>query len=100
VIEESIMPTLDDLGNEIHLSFDYYENQYDREVDEVYISGGSAKIPGLKSAFERVFDRRVHFWDATENLEVRSDRVDLQEMKEHGGQLAVAVGLASRILEQ
>src|SRR5690606_4784282 len=26
-IEEAILPTLDDLGNEIQLSFDYYENQ-------------------------------------------------------------------------
>jgi type IV pilus assembly protein PilM len=99
-IEESILPTLDDLGNEIHLSFDYYENQYDREVDEVYISGGSAKISGLKSAFERVLDKRVHFWDPTENLEVKSDRVDVQDMKDHSPQLAVAVGLASRILDR
>jgi type IV pilus assembly protein PilM len=100
VIEESILPTLDDLGNEIHLSFDYYENQYDKEVDEVYISGGSAKIAGLKTAFERVFDKKIHFWDPTENLEVRSDRVDVQAMKDHSPQLAVAVGLASRILTQ
>jgi type IV pilus assembly protein PilM len=99
-IEESILPTLDDLGNEIHLSFDYYENQYDREVDEVFISGGSARIPGLKASFERVFDRRIHFWDPTENLEVKSDRVDVQDMKEHGCQLSVAVGLASRILDR
>jgi type IV pilus assembly protein PilM len=99
-IEESILPTLDDLGNEIHLSFDYYENQYDREVDEVFISGGSSRIPGLKASFERVFDRRIHFWDPTENLEVRGDRVDVQDMKDHGSQLAVAVGLASRILDR
>ena len=99
-IEESILPTLDDLGNEIHLSFDYYENQYDREVDEVFISGGSARIPGLKASFERVFDRRIHFWDPTENLEVKSDRVDVQDMKEHSCQLSVAVGLASRILDR
>lgn len=99
-IEESVLPTIDDLGNEIHLSFDYYENQYDREVDEVYISGGSSLLPGLKASFERVFDRRIHFWDPTENLEVRSDRVDVQDMKEHSSQLAVAVGLASRILDQ
>jgi len=99
-IEESILPTLDDLGNEIHLSFDYYENQYDREVDEVFISGGSARISGLKACFERVFDRRIHFWDPTENLEVKGDRVDIQDMKDRASQLAVPVGLASRILDR
>jgi type IV pilus assembly protein PilM len=99
-IEESILPVLDDLGNEIHLSFDYFENQFDHEVDEVFISGGSAAIPGLKTSFERIFDRRIHFWDPTENLEIRSDRIDVQELKDHKGQLAVAVGLASRLLKE
>jgi type IV pilus assembly protein PilM len=99
-IEESILPVLDDLGNEIHLSFDYFENQFDCEVDEVYISGGSAAIPGLKNSFERIFDRRIQFWDPTENLEIRSDRIDVQELKDHRGQLAVAVGLASRLLDE
>ncbi len=99
-IEESILPVLDDLGTEIHLSFDYFENQFDCEVDEVYISGGSAGIPGLKSSFERIFDRRIHFWDPTENLEIRSDRIDIQDLKDHRSQLAIAVGLASRILNE
>jgi type IV pilus assembly protein PilM len=97
-IEESILPVLDDLGNEIHLSFDYFENQFDHEVDEVYISGGSAGLPGLKTSFERIFDRRIYFWDPTENLEIRSERIDVQELKDHKGQLAIAVGLASRLL--
>lgn len=97
VVEESILPTLDDLGNEIHLSFDYYENQYDREVDEVFISGGSCQTPGLQATFERVFDRRIYFWDPTENLDVRADTVDVESMKDSSSKLAVAVGLASRI---
>lgn len=98
MIEESIIPVLDELANEIHLSFDYYENQYERHVDEVYISGGSSKIPGVKTCFERTFDKAIHLWDPTENLEVSSDRVDMNDLKEHSGQIAVAVGLASRIL--
>ncbi len=98
-IEESILPILDDLGNEIHLSFDYYENQYDREIDEVYLSGGSSQLPGLREALERTFDRALAGWDPTENLEVNDDRVDIDVMKSHAPQLAIAVGLASRILD-
>jgi type IV pilus assembly protein PilM len=97
-IEESILPVLDDLGNEIHLSFDYFENQFDHEVDEVYISGGSAGLPGLKTSIERNSDRRISSWAPTENLEIRSERIDVQELKDHKGQLAIAVGLASRLL--
>jgi type IV pilus assembly protein PilM len=96
-VEECVLPTLDDLGNEIHLSFDYYENQFDHEVDEVYISGGSAKLPGIERSFERVFGRKGHFWDPTEGLDIRSDRVDLNYLKNNCSQLAICVGLASRI---
>ena len=43
---------LDDLGNEIHLSFDYFENRFDREVDEVYLSGGASLLPLLDGQVE------------------------------------------------
>jgi type IV pilus assembly protein PilM len=99
-IEESILPALDDLGNEIHLSFDFFENQFDKEVDEVFISGGSCRIPGLKTTFERIFDRRIEFWDPTEHLEIRGDRINIQELKSQSSQLTVAVGLASRIVDR
>ena len=98
-VEECILPTLDDLANEIHLSLDYYENQYDREVDDIYVSGGSSRLPGLQPTFERVFNRRVEFWDPTDNLDVRTDKIDPNELKEFGPQLSIAVGLASRILD-
>lgn len=95
-IEESILPTLDDLGNEIQLSFDYYENQFDKEVEEVYISGGSAKLPGLARTFEGNFDKPIVFWDPLENLQVRPG-VDEKALRTRSSQLAVTVGLASRI---
>ncbi len=98
-VEDAILPVLDDLANEVHLSFDYYENQYDRQVEEIYISGGSSGLPGLEAAFERIFNRKVSFWDPTENMEIKSDRFDVDQMKAIAPQLAVAVGLASRILD-
>ncbi len=98
-IEESILPIIDDLGNEIHLSFDYYENQYDREIDEIYLSGGSSMLPGLRVTLERVFDRRLYSWDPTENLEAKEDKVDVEQMKERSAQLSISMGLASRVLD-
>ena len=64
----------------------------------MYVSGGSAKLAGLENAFERIFDRKIHFWDPTENLDLRAEKVDPDALRERSGQLAVAVGLASRIL--
>ncbi|MHC4780817.1 MAG: type IV pilus assembly protein PilM [Planctomycetota bacterium] len=93
---ESVSPTLEDLGNEIHLSFDYFENQFDAEVEEVYLSGGGALFPQLEETFTRIFDRKTMLWDPTENFEV-SNRVDTNALRENAPQLAIAVGLASRI---
>lgn len=96
-VEEAILPTLDDLGNEIQLSFDYFENQFDRVVEEVYISGGSSQLPGLKRAFEGAFEKTVVFWDPVANLEVRNDRIDSKVLSRFSNQLAVTVGLAARV---
>ena len=96
-IEEAILPTLDDLGNEIQLSFDYFENQFDRVVEEVYISGGSARLPGLQRAFEGAFEKSVVFWNPLECVDVRGDRIDTKTLQQYSGQLAVGVGLASRV---
>lgn len=96
-VEEAILPTLDDLGNEIQLSFDYFENQFDRVVEEVYISGGSARLPGLQRAFEGAFEKSVVFWNPLENLDVKSDRIDVKTLSQYASQLAVTVGLASRV---
>jgi len=96
-VEECILPTLDDLGNEIQLSFDYFENQFDKEVEEVYISGGSSKLPGLARTFEANFDKHIVFWDPLENLPARADKLDEKSLRQRSGQLAVTVGLASRL---
>ena len=86
-IEESILPTLDDLGNEIQLSFDYYENQFDKEVEEVYISGGSAKLPGLARTFEGNFDKPIVFTEmgAGQRPDTRRRRTDLDRGVPGGG---------------
>jgi type IV pilus assembly protein PilM len=96
-LRKAVMPAIDDLANEINLSFEYFENQFDREVDEVYLSGGGSRLPLLEEAFEKVFEKRTRTWDPTENMKINSDCVDIARLKTNSSQLAVAVGLASRI---
>lgn len=96
---EAVSPTIEDLGNEVHLSFDYFENQYDAEVEEVFLSGGGARFPQLDETFARIFDRKTTLWDPTENLEMGS-RVDAGLLQQNAAQLAIAVGLASRIRKE
>jgi type IV pilus assembly protein PilM len=96
-LRKAVMPAIDDLANEINLSFEYFENQFDREVDEVFLSGGGSRLPLLEEAFEKVFEKRTRTWDPTENIKINSDTVDIARLKTNSSQLAVAMGLASRI---
>jgi len=98
-VMEAVMPTFDDLANEVLLSFDYFENQFDREVEEVYLSGGGARMAGVEEVLERTLNRPTHRWDPTEGIEIHEGTVDSGVVHENAGQLAVAIGLASRVQE-
>ncbi|MEW6355952.1 MAG: type IV pilus assembly protein PilM [Planctomycetota bacterium] len=93
---ELIATALDDLGNEVRLSFDYYESQFDRPVDEAYVSGGGCQLPGLERFLERIFDVKTQRWDPTERLQFSLEHVNVDEVKKNCSRLAVAVGLAAR----
>ena len=95
-IKEAISPSLDDLQNEIQLSFDFYENEYDTEVNEIFLSGGGVMLPGVEESFTQAFSRPVTKWSAVDKLETRLASHRLDELKAAEHQIAIAVGLASR----
>jgi type IV pilus assembly protein PilM len=97
-ILDIISPVLEDLGQEIRLSFEFYKEQFDKSVEEVYLSGGSSQLPKLDKFLERIFDVTTNRWDPTENLSFAMDSVAVDKVKQDSPRLAVAVGLASRAL--
>ncbi len=99
-LREAVMSSIEDLGNEIHLSLDYFENQFDKPVDEVFLSGGASRLRILAEAFEKIFEKRTRLWDPTENIRIDdASEVDAMKLRENAPQLAVAMGLASRIVK-
>lgn len=94
-IAEAVLPSLEDLGNEIQLSFDYYENQSDSKVEEVFVSGGGSRVPGLEETFERIFERRTMTWNPLEGYDL-DEGLDHQSLLECAPALGVAAGLAAR----
>jgi type IV pilus assembly protein PilM len=94
-IRESVMPILEDIGGEVRLSFDYYENQFDQPVSKVYLSGGSVQFPGVVESLGGIFDLDTVRFSPFECLSIEaSDDVIL---KEKSSDMVVALGLASRI---
>ena len=97
-VSEALAPVIEDLGNEINLSFDFFENQYDGQVGQVFLSGGGAMLPGLEEEFETFFEKRTRAWNPIEGLKIKSDNVDIDSLNKSALQLAVSVGLAARAI--
>ena len=95
ILQEAVGQTLEDLGNEINLSFDFFENQFDGEVQEVWLTGGTALLPVLEESIEKIFEKRTKTWNPIEGLKVKADNVDVEALNQLSPQLAVAVGLAA-----
>lgn len=94
-MQDAMLPVLEDIGSEIRLSFDYHENQYDQEVKEVFISGGSVLFPGVDTMLAQIFNLPVKIWDPTEGLEITS--FNPGGMGGANSDMAIALGLASRL---
>ncbi len=96
-VEECIGLVLEDLGNEIQLSFDYFENQFDMDVSEVYLSGGGSLLTGLDSSLSAIFGRPTQYWNPLEGLEIECPGVTEEDLEAVSSQMAIAIGLASRV---
>jgi type IV pilus assembly protein PilM len=96
-VRHAISPAVDDLASEVKLSFEYFENQFDLGIDEVLLSGGGSRLVGLEQDLSRMFDRPTMSWDPTGDFPIAAGSVDVELLNQHVPELAVAVGLASRI---
>lgn len=83
------------LADEIKLSFTYYENQYGRGVDEVYISGGSINLKGAVSILEESVGLKFKQWDPLRPFEI-NPKISEQTLNKFRSSLAVCSGLALR----
>jgi type IV pilus assembly protein PilM len=97
-VAESLGGVLEDICHDINISIDYFENQYDKKVEEVFITGGASNTPGLQETLERTVQKPVNRWNPTQHLELDLPRDSAQELQDYPAQAAIALGLASRIL--
>jgi type IV pilus assembly protein PilM len=96
-MQDAIVSVLEDIGSEIRLSFDYYENQFDQEVKEVYLSGGSVLFPDIDKMLGRIFNLETRLWDPMEALDLTSGRFDADRLQGMNSDMAISVGLACRL---
>ena len=96
-VQDAVTHVMDDLGNEVNLSFDFFENQFEGEVEEVFLSGGAVLLPFLEEGMEKIFEKKTRVWNPIEGLKVKSDNVDIDLLHQAAPQLTVSLGLAAPI---
>lgn len=97
-IKDAVSTTIDDLCHEIRLSFDYFENQFDKQIETIFLTGGSSKMVGIEELIERALEKKPVKWDPTDVLPITSADVDQMELKHNAVQMAISIGLAARIM--
>ncbi|MFQ5680930.1 MAG: type IV pilus assembly protein PilM [Candidatus Omnitrophota bacterium] len=93
---DAIASTLANLISELRLSFDYYESQTGKAVENVYLSGGGSCLLGIDKIMSQAMNIPFKVWNPLSALEI-----DDALKKEAGGEsgsrrFAVAAGLALR----
>jgi type IV pilus assembly protein PilM len=68
------------------------------QIDRVLVAGGSSKIRSLTSSFSERFGIPVEKFDSFRNIRFNSKKFDEEYIRELSPNMAVAVGLASRVM--
>lgn len=93
---EALKPHLANLIREVHLSIDYFESEFEKQVRVIYLSGEGSRISELVSLFNSQLEREIYLWNPLQNLIVDSAQIDTETLKGSSSMLAIACGLALR----
>jgi len=95
-VYEAIAQPLLDLATEVRRSLDFYRRGHrDEDIDHLYLSGGSAVIPGLASFLGAEIGMAVEVANPFEYVVV-GDEVTDEFLNDVGPMCVIAVGLAMR----
>jgi len=90
------MPSLEKLVSEVRLSFDYFETQFGKNIERLYISGGSSNLYNTAVFLKDNLDIDILTWNPFEGIKIINEPVECMDAKNSHAQFAVAVGLALR----
>lgn len=90
-----ITPALQRFSSQVRMSFDYFESQFNKNVETVYISGGTAYLFNMLDFLKDDLGVDTLMWNPFEGIKA-ADSVTEKEIKDSPALFAVAVGLALR----
>jgi len=85
---------------EIQKTLDFFRQTAPGEhIEQIYMAGGSCKVPGLMEALRQEFALPVEYLNPFQKISYVPDGPEAAMIEQNPGQLAVAVGLALRSFE-
>ena len=94
-IAEIAKPVIENLLSEIRLSVDYYENQFEKGIDKIFVSGGASNFAELIDSLKKSLKVEIAAWDPVKGLEI-DPGIDREKLSVVSNKLTVAIGLALR----
>ena len=92
-ISSIINSGLESLVNEVNLSLEYLKEELGREVETIYICGGSLHLYGIEEFLREILQVRIETWGSDEKFCFASDNFR-KEWEECFFELVVALGSA------
>lgn len=97
IVYEAIATPLVDLASEVQASLNFYRRQHrNEEVDRIFLSGGSAAIPGLAAFVEAETGVPIERADPFVELLTDESETPPEYLRDIGPSMVIAVGLALR----
>jgi type IV pilus assembly protein PilM len=94
-VQSNLEPLLTPLGRELRASIDFFEHQQDRTVNQIYISGGSARSEFIMKGLETELMAPCKALNPATTLQMSLPPAQISEVEQVAPQLAVAVGAAA-----
>ena len=94
-VQEALEAQISPLGRELRASIDFFEHQHDRNVTQVYVSGGSARNELIVQCLQTELMVPCKSWNPLRSLQVELPPDRASEFEQTSPQLTVAIGAAA-----
>jgi len=91
-VQPHLEAALHPLGRELRASLDFFENQNDRTVGSVFVSGGSARSEFVVQTLQNELMVPCKSWNPSGFMEIALGPEKLGEIEQVAPQLSVAIG--------
>ena len=100
--ETVIQTSIQSLLEEIEKTFSFYEagEEGQKKIEQIFLSGGLAKLKDLPKFFEQKFNTTTEIFNPFRNISYNEKKLDSVYFQEMAAFFGVATGLATRKMEE